>query len=61
MNYEALIFDFDGTLYHQLPVRIFMAVWMIVHYAVRPLKIRELRAVLKYRELREKLFGGESY
>ncbi|MBQ7593829.1 MAG: HAD family hydrolase [Synergistaceae bacterium] len=57
MNYEVLIFDLDGTLYYQTPVRIFMAVWMIIHYALRPLKIRELFAVLKYRELREKLFA----
>ncbi len=59
MNYETLIFDLDGTLYHQLPVRIFMAVWMIMHYVLRPMKYRELLAVLKYRELREKLFRND--
>ena len=58
MNYDVLIFDLDGTLYHQLPVRIFMAVLMIIHYMFKPLKYRELLAVLKYRELREKLFGN---
>ena len=57
MKYKALIFDLDGTLYYQTPVRIIMAVYMLVHYILRPMKIRELFAVLKYRQLREKLFG----
>lgn len=60
MNYEAYIFDLDGTLYQQFPVRLCMAIRMILHYALRLWRVRELFAVLVYRKLRESLYGAGS-
>ncbi len=37
-----------------------MALRMILHYVFRPGRVRELFAVLKYRKLRENLFGAGS-
>ena len=34
--YNAYIFDLDGTLYHQLPVRMYMLLRLILHYFLRP-------------------------
>ena len=59
-GYKAWIFDFDGTLFNNLPVRIFMAIWLIIYYLPRPLKWKELFILRDYRRLREKLFAAEA-
>ena len=59
MNYDALIFDLDGTLYRQLPVRACMFLRLVSYYALRPTRIRELFLLRKYRQLREKRFSDE--
>ncbi len=58
-DYSAYIFDLDGTLYHQMPVQVFMAVRLAVHYGLRPYRFRELLALREYRRLRERCFGVE--
>ena len=57
MKYKLIIADFDGTLYYQLPVRILMALWLILYYAVFPLRIKELFFLRDFRRLQEKRFG----
>lgn len=59
LSYKAWIFDFDGTLFNNLPVRIFMAIWLIIYYLPRPLKWKELLILRDYRRLHEKLFAAE--
>lgn len=60
MKYNAYIFDLDGTLYHLLPVRVYMLLRLILHYSLRPHKIRELLALRMYRRLREERFGCDA-
>ena len=59
MSFDSFIFDFDGTLYYQFPVRLFMALNLLMHYILRPLRFRELFALMTYRRLREKRFYAE--
>ena len=59
MKYDALIFDLDGTLYRQFPVRVCMFLRLLSHYALRPKRVRELLLLRKYRQLREKRFSVE--
>lgn len=49
-DYKALILDMDGTLYHQLPVRIGMAKELFFYYLFRLNRISELLAIYKYRK-----------
>lgn len=58
-SYKAWILDFDGTLFNNLPVRIFMAAWLLIYYLPRPLRLKELFILMDYRRLREKLFAAE--
>ena len=53
-EYKVWIFDLDGTLYKQLPVRVEMAMRLIMHYMIRPFKLRELLMLRQYRKMREK-------
>lgn len=59
MKYETLIFDLDGTLYYQLPLRIYMIFMIFLHFIVGSLKLREIFVLKTYRKLREKLFAAE--
>ena len=60
LDYKAWVIDFDGTLFYQLPVRIFMAAWLLIYYLPRPLRWKELFMLREYRRLREKLFATDS-
>ena len=59
-QYKAWVIDFDGTLFYQLPVRIFMAAWLLIYYLPRPLRWKELFILMDYRRVREKLFAADS-
>lgn len=50
---RAAVFDVDGTLYHQRPVRMQMAARLAGYYAAHPLRLRELRGISAFRKLRE--------
>ena len=50
---QAVIFDVDGTLYHQTPVRFHMALRLITYFALHPWKFRELLGIYHFRRLRE--------
>lgn len=52
-NYQAAIFDMDGTLYYQLPLRLRMAGKLAAYYLRHPLRYKELLAVKAFREIRE--------
>jgi FMN phosphatase YigB (HAD superfamily) len=60
MDYQALVLDMDGTLYYQLPVRVWMFLSLIAHYVVRPHKLKELLLLREYRKLREQRAFSES-
>lgn len=60
LSYKAWIIDFDGTLFYQLPMRIFMAAWLLLYYLLSPHRWKELFMLLEYRRLREKLFAADS-
>ncbi|MBQ7583661.1 MAG: HAD-IA family hydrolase [Lachnospiraceae bacterium] len=52
-KYDLIIFDMDGTLYFQRGMQIRMAFRLISHaFAVKG-GLKDLRAILKYRKLRE--------
>ncbi|MBR1396107.1 MAG: HAD family hydrolase [Selenomonadaceae bacterium] len=59
-QYKTWILDFDGTLYHQLPLRICMAMMLIIYYIIRPFRINEVFIIRDYRRLREQLFATNS-
>ena len=59
-DYKAWVLDFDGTLFYQLPMRIFMAAWLGLYYLPRPHRWKEIFMLREYRRLREKLFAAES-
>ena len=52
--YKAVIFDVDGTLYYQKPLRLIMATRLLLHYAVRPWRWVDLKILKTFRILREK-------
>ena len=55
MTHRAWIFDLDGTLYRQLPVRLEMAIKLGLHYAFRPWRLNELLLLREFRAARETL------
>lgn len=59
-DYKAWVLDFDGTLFYQLPMRVFMAAWLVLYYFPRPHRWKEIFLLLEYRRLREKLFAADS-
>ena len=59
-DYKAWVLDFDGTLFYQLPMRIFMAAWLGLYYLPRPHRWKEIFMLREYRRLREKLFAADS-
>lgn len=52
-RFEAFIFDVDGTLYNQLPVRIVMACRLIVDVILHPFHLNMAVGVLRFRKIRE--------
>ncbi len=54
LNYRAVIFDMDGTLYYQLPLRLRMGGKLAAYYLRHPLRYKELLAVKTFREIRER-------
>lgn len=58
-RYRAYVVDMDGTLYFQTPVRVAMLCELLRYYICHPLRIRELFAIKKYREIREKRLYAE--
>lgn len=58
--YQAVIFDVDGTLYYQKPLRLIMAARLCLHYMVRPWRWTDLAILKTFRVLREKGEYGES-
>lgn len=55
-RYRLVIFDLDGTLYYQPPLRLQMGLMLLRHYLCRPQRFRELLALKRYRRLRETQF-----
>ena len=53
MQYKAVVFDLDGTLYYQKPFRIRMATFLLTHMIKHPASFRELLVIRFYRKLRE--------
>ena len=58
-TYKAWILDFDGTLSYQIPVRIFMALWLAGYYFFRPWRLKEIFILRDWRRLREERFCAD--
>lgn len=58
-DYKIWVFDLDGTLYRQLPVRLEMATKLCIYYFLRPWRLRELFLLKEFRAEREKLLSDE--
>lgn len=58
-NYKAWILDFDGTLSRQMPVRIFMAIWLAGYYFFHPWRLKEIFILMNWRKLREERFCAD--
>lgn len=56
--YGLILFDMDGTLYFQRPLRLEMGARLASYYLLRPHRIKELLALKKYRQLRERVGGA---
>lgn len=52
-EYKIYIFDLDGTLYDQPKLRITMAKRLVAHYALHPLRIRELLLLQTFRKVKD--------
>ncbi len=53
---KGVIFDVDGTLYWQTPIRIIMAIWLSFVYALRPFHLLKIINVIRsYRKAQEHL------
>jgi len=50
-RYQALIVDLDGTLYFQTPVRLFMALSILVFCVIHPSRWKEVFLIRDYRKL----------
>ena len=50
---KGVIFDVDGTLYHQKPVRLRMALRLGCHFFRHPTHIKELLGIYYFRKIRE--------
>ena len=59
-SYKAVVWDLDGTLYYQNKMRLIMLQRLVSFYALHPLRIKELFAVRKFRQIREKWDRGAS-
>ncbi len=52
-DYKLVIFDVDGTLYHQPLLRILMLFNLVIYYSFHPLRIKELKILSTFRNMRE--------
>ena len=52
-DYKLLILDMDGTLYFQKPLRLHMAIKMFLYYICHFYRIKDIRIIKKYRQIRE--------
>jgi HAD superfamily hydrolase (TIGR01549 family) len=52
-DYKSVIFDMDGTLYYQVPLRILMIIDMIAFYIFHPFRIKEILIVRYFRKVSE--------
>lgn len=59
-SYQAVIFDMDGTLYFQQPLRLHMCLKMLACLS-RPSRWKEICLVYHYRKLREKWSFHEEF
>ncbi len=57
---RAVVFDVDGTLYDQRPMRLRMARELALRCLARPATLREARILKTFRSLREKLADEEA-
>lgn len=53
-DYKNYIFDVDGTLYFDKPVIYKMLVKLFLYYLIRPWKLKEFFAIIKFRKNEEK-------
>lgn len=53
-TYRAVVFDMDGTLYHQKRLRLIMALRLCAFYLLRPWRWKELLALKCFREVRDR-------
>lgn len=53
LTYKAYIFDMDGTLYYQFPLRLLMLLQLLLYYLFRPFKWKEAFVLREFRQLRE--------
>lgn len=58
---ELVIFDVDGTLYDQRPLRRYMMLMILWHYLWRPHSVYDIFTLLAFRRHREKLSRTEEY
>ena len=58
-DYRVWVFDLDGTLYRQMPVRLEMAAKLLTYYFLRPWRLRELFLLKEFRAERERLLSDE--
>lgn len=54
LDYQAVLFDLDGTLYYQKPFRMRMLVYLAIHILTHPSSVKDVLIIKKYREVREK-------
>lgn len=53
---KGIVFDVDGTLYSQLPLRVIMAALLVLHHLVQPSHfVRRLKIITSYRRAQEEL------
>jgi HAD superfamily hydrolase (TIGR01549 family) len=55
-TYKAYILDMDGTLYHHLPVRLCMALSLVLYYIKH---INRLREILEIQRFRNRIENGK--
>lgn len=53
LDYKAVIFDLDGTLYYQKSFRIRMLLYLMGHMLTHPSGVKDVFLIKKYREVRE--------
>lgn len=53
-KYEAFIVDFDGTLYHKLPLKMCMLMRIILYLILHPRKYKDILIIKEYRNIRKK-------